>query len=762
MKTFNYKLVGFTTLLLSNLLYANDMDLEDILNETLELKSQIGSRDKAKNFLDSSSAVDVITAQQIKDCSQTKLTDVLKYFVSGFNTTESSVTDGSDHIRSFTLRGMSSDQILVLVNGKRLHTSALFHESAGVIPSATTHVDLNTIPLIAIQRVEILRDGAAAQYGSDAIAGVINIILKGQNSSSEVSVHTGIRESGDGERYQVDGFVSIPLKYDGFANIGISLNQENQTQRAGVDRRVEPAKLHTHVGIPDSQSVSAILNSEVIQANDSIFYTNMIFNYKDSKASAFYRTPNDSRVRYSDGFLPIINVKNLDYSATIGFRGVFEDFTTWDISNVYGYNKFNYNSYDTMNFTLDETSPTSFDIGSLIFIQNTTNLDLKKRIDNLTLAGGLEYRYENYQIKSGDEASYVGTGSQGYTGYMPQNKVDATRDSYALYLDATYKYNEKLDTQLAGRFENYSDFGSTQNLKLALGYKIVPNLLLRTTASTGFRAPSLAQSDFSHTSSALTNGVLQQKGIFTPTHEVSQSLGAKELKPEKSKHLSFGAVYQFSKEASLMIDYYYIRVGDKIIISDKKSAQTQEQKDIFEQYGVASAAYLTNAIDTKTQGIDIKFNNSYTFLDSSTLESTLWYDYNKNEILNLNDVVSDTKVTAIEQVQPKSIIKIQNSYKTAKFNYLLNISRYSEIHQMLANGVNYKFGAVTTVDLDINYQVNKSFDISIGGDNIFDEMPDKWDRSNKYLGYDGIIQYTSNSPIGYSGSYYYLKATISF
>ena len=761
MKNFNYKLVGFATLLISNLLYANNMSLEDILNTKTELKSQIGSRDNAKNFLDSNSPVDVITAQQIKNSSQTKLTDVLKYFVAGFNTTESSITDGSDHIRSFTLRGMSSDQILVLINGKRLHTSAQFHENAHIISSGTTHVDLNTIPLIAIQRIEILRDGAAAQYGSDAISGIINIILKGQNSNNEISVYTEKRKAGDGEKYQVDGFVSIPLKYDGFTNIGISLNEQVQTQRAGADRRINPSQVHTHVGIPDSKNLSVALNSEIIQENDILFYTNALFNYKHSKASTFYRTPSASRAIYPEGFLPIINIKNLDYSITTGLSGIFKDSTTWDISNVYGYNKFNYNSYDTMNFTLGSSSPTSFDLGSLIFIQNTTNLDLKKKINNLTLAGGLEYRYENYQIKSGDEKSYSGTGSQGYTGYMSQNKVDASRENYALYLDTTYKYNEKLNTQLAGRFEDYSDFGSTKDLKLALGYKMIPNLLLRTTASTGFRAPSLAQSNFSHVSSVLTNGTLQQKGIFTPNHAVSQSLGAKSLKPESSKHFTAGTVYQFSNNSSLMIDYFHTRVDDKIIISEKKSAQTAEQIDVFTQYGVASAAYLTNGINTKTQGIDIKYNQQYTFTNSSSLESTLWFNYNKNKVVSLNETFSDAKITAIERVQPRTSIKFLNNYKIDEFNYGLNISRFSAIHQMLG-GVDYKFDAVITVDLNINYKVNKNFDISFGGNNIFDEMPDKWDRSNPYVGYDGIIPYTGNSPIGYSGAYYYLKATMKF
>lgn len=759
------KLLGFTALLFSNFLYANDTlsdnSLEEILNEKIELKSQIGSRDNAKNYLDSSSPIDVITSQQISSSGQTKLTDLLKYFVPGFNTIETSIADASDHIRSFTLRGMSSDQVLVLVNGKRLHTSAIFNEGTGLISSGTTHVDLNTVPLISIERIEILRDGAAAQYGSDAISGIINIVLKGQNTNNEVSVHTGVRKEGDGSNYQLDSFISIPLDYDGFTNISLSANKQYQTQRAGADRRVEPAEVHTHVGIPDSQSLALVLNSEIVQENDIVLYTRAILNYRDTQSSAFYRIPDSSRVQLSEGFLPIMDSEVLDSSVTFGAKGIFANSWNWDLSNVYGYNQFDYNSKDTMNFDLDSSSQTSFNIGKLIFTQNTTNFDIKKKIDNFTFAAGVEYRYENYQIQAGDAESYFGTGSQGYTGYTPQNEVDKSRNNYALYLDTTYKNTKNLNAQLALRFESYSDFGATQDVKLALGYKIIPKLLLRTTASTGFRAPSLAQENFSHTSSALSNDLLLQKGIFTTTHPVAQSLGSQELKPELSKHLTLGAVYQFTNKASLMIDLYYVKVDDKILISDKQSASSDSQEQIFAEYGVSSAAYLTNAIDTKTRGVDIKLNNNYTFENSDILETTLWYSHNKNEITNFNDIFSNDRVVSIEKLQPRSNIKFSNNYKKGKFNYLLNVNSYSEIYQSLG-GVTYKFGSMTTVDINVNYKVNKMFELSIGGNNILDEMPDFWDRSNKYLGYDGILPYTNNTPIGASGAYYYLNAGVKF
>ncbi len=778
MKKFNYTFLTLASLLFSHFLYAEGSlskdSLEDLLNEKIELKSQVGSRDTAKNYLDSSSAVDVITASQIESSGQTQLTDVLKYFIAGFNATTSSITDAKDHIVSFTLRGMSSDQILVLVNGKRVHTSAIFIENTGVLSSGTTHVDLNTIPVISIEKIEILRDGAAAQYGSDAISGVISITLKGQNSTNEITTHAGVRKEGDGSHYQLNSFVSIPLNYDGFFNISLSGDKQYQTQRAGVDRRVDPADLHTHVGLPESQTLAVVLNSEVVLENNIVLYMDTILNRRDTQSSAFYRILSTTRVQYADGFLPMMESQILDYSGTLGIKGSFIHNWQWSLSNTYGYNSFDYNSKDTMNYHLDPNSPTSFHLGKLIFIQNSTNFDLKKKLDNFTIAGGIEYRYENYQIKAGDPASYyedteldIKSGSQGYMGYTPEQKVDASRDNYALYLDTSYKNSKNLNAQVALRYEDYSDFGSTQDVKLSLGYKILPKLLLRTTLSTGFRAPSLAQSNYSHTSSALTKNDLTeedellQKGIFTVDNPVSQSLGAKALKPELSKHLTLGSVYQFTNKSSFMIDAFYIQVDDKIIISDKLAPITQEQIDIFAAYGVSTASYLTNAVNTQTFGIDIKLNNNYTFKGGATLNSILWYNYSKNEIINFNELLSEGRAVVIEKGQPGHSVKFLNEYTRGKFNYIVNLNGYSKFYQTLGDTA-YKFGAILTVDLNINYKINKAFDISLGANNIFDAMPDKWDRSNEYLGYDGIIPYPSNSPVGPNGAYYYLNAKWKF
>ncbi len=763
MKLLKYLSIISTTLLFTSIHAADDLDdksLESLLNETIELKSEIGSREQAKNFLDSKSPVDVITAKQIEESGQTKLTNVLKYFVPGFNTIETSVSDGSDHINGFTLRGMNSDQILVLVNGKRLHTSALMNEISN-ISGGTTHVDLNTIPVVAIENIEILRDGAAAQYGTDAISGVISIILKGKRDNNTMSLHAGQRKKGDGEQVQLDSFLSTPLNYDGFVNLAISANLQNRTQRAGEDRRLDPPSVQTWMGLPDSKNISGVLNTEIAQYNDNVIYSNAIINYRDSESSTFYRIPDENRAIYPNGFLPKMNAKILDYSFTLGVKGKFSDDTQWDISNVYGYNNFHYFLNDTMNYTLGAASPTSFDNGNLTFIQNTTNFDLKKTIGKFNLAAGLEYRYENYKIEAGDEASYIGTGTQGFSGFSLEDETDSSRENYATYLDATYKFNKDFSMEGALRFENYSDFGSTQDVKISSAYKVIEKLLLRTTASTGFRAPSLAQSNFSHTSHFVTNNQLSLKGIFTPDHAVSQVLGAQELKPESSTHFTLGSVYQFSNQTSLMIDYFYTKVDDRILLSDRKSASTPEEQAVFNTYGVSNASYFTNAINTKTQGIDIKFNSEYTFDNGSKLNSTIWYYYGETEITGFNEEVSLNKINDIENGQPKSNFRILNNYKVDKYNFTLNISRFGSFSSSLGSGV-YDIDPVITTDLDVNYKVNSNLDISIGGTNIFDETLDKWDRSNIFLGYDGILTTTNNSPIGVSGAYYYIKTSIKF
>jgi len=747
------KIKLFMVFLIASSLMADDKSLvnkslQDLLNTDIQTKAQVGSRDIAKDYLQSNAPIDVITLEQIKSSGVTKLSDLLNYYITGFSASRFSLSDGTDHIVQYTFRGMKADQILVLINGKRYHPSSLVSTSSG-----TSFVDLNSIPLIAINRVEVLRDGAAAQYGSDAIAGVINIILK-SNDDNSLSLHSGIRKEGDGAQTQVDSFMYIPLDYDGFLNFSLTANNQDSTNRAGLDRRVATPAVTTHYGLPELKTLGAVVNSEVVSKNNTIFYSSLILNYHESEASTFYRTPDSSRAIYPDGFLPMLKDTILDYSLMLGAKGKFKDGTTWDISNVYGYNSSEFSLTNTMNYDLNASSPTSFDNGKLATIQNTTNIDLKKSIENIVLSGGLEYRYENYSILSGESTSYFATGSQGFPGYQPSNEIDASRNSYAAYVDTLFNITTDFSTDLALRYENFSDFGDTTNYKIATKYNLTPKVLLRATTSTGFRAPSISQSSYSYTSSALNDGILSKKGIFQPSHPASQVMGARKLDAEKSTHYSAGIVYKPTKNSFLMLDSFLIQVKKRILLSEKQSATTVEQIAVFNQYNISKVQYFTNIADLETSGIDMKYNNLYTFANSDTLDTTLWFNYSQTKVENENDVSSSTKV-ALEDKQPKQYAKLLNVYKMSDTTIGLNINYYDHYYSTIGNDT-MKFYSTVTADLNIEYRYTKKLILSIGGFNIFDKIPNKTGRSSKYFGYDGIMPYSQVSPIGYNGAYYYL------
>ena len=761
-------LVSFLLLSFSLQAHENifDKSMEDILAMESELKAEIGSRDGARNCLDSNTPVDVITYKQIESSGLLSLTDVLRYFVAGFNAPETSVADGSDHVRAFTLRGMSPDQVLVLINGKRVHTSALLHVN-GVIGRGSSHVDLDTIALGAIDRVEILRDGAAAQYGSDAISGVINIILKGMGHKSSISTHYGQRSKGDGQKVEAEAFISRALKNDGFVNLSMEAIGEEQTQRAGEDHRVSPPTITSHVGIPESKSYKAMLNAEILNMDDLSVYSNALVNYRDSKASAFYR-PAASNLVTKQGFLPQIEANILDYALSVGVKGTLGEHSTWNLSNSYGVNEFNYHVEDSMNYTLGTTSPTSFDNGGLKFVQNTTTLDFKKSTDILKIAGGIEFRYENYKINAGDEASYtnnnnfsIPSGSQGFAGFSPENEVDESRTNYALYVDSIVDLSKNLQLEVLARYEEYSDFGESTNAKFALSYKLNPKTLLRMSGSTGFRAPSLAQSFYSQTSSFVNSstGELTTEGTFKVNHALSQELGAKDLKSERSKNLSMGTVYQPSKNLSFMFDLFFIEVNDRILLT--QDIQTTKEQTLT--YGVTAARFFTNAAQTKTKGVDVRANYQHFLHDNSKLDFSFWFNYTDNKIIDSRDDTSTyVEKVRIEDGQPKASVRLLTNYQINKFNTALNVSHFGEYYQAIGNE-KYKFNPMTAVDLDISYNITKKSKVAIGGNNIFNAVPNKWNNLNgDFYGTNGIKPYSRYSPLGYSGAYYYLRASMEF
>ena len=781
--------VMFTTLLLSPNLLAQDKFLRETneyyqkpLDELLHIetspKAEVGSRSGARDAIEAEVPVDVITSAQLESSGYTQLNNVLTKLVPGFSSPRPSITDGTDHAPPFTLRGLNPDQVLVLINGKRLHQSSLLNVN-GTVGRGTSGVDLNTIPLRAIDRVEVLRDGAAAQYGSDAIAGIINIILKGYGYARDSRVTTtyGSTTQGDGITRQADLFKSWTLKNDGFVNITAEARDRGPSNRAGGDSR-DHYRINHLLGDANTQDGLLAFNAE-LPGDDLTFYGQGMFDRRLSSAGALYRLAKDTRNNpaiYPNGFLPMIEPKITDYSASIGVKGVSSANVRWDLNYTHGYNDFHFYVANSLNTSLGNNSPTSFDSGATSYSQDQLNLDVQKKIGDLQLAGGAEYRREGYRIRSGEQSSYVlgsaggSAGAQGFPGFQPQNVVNASRKNSAIYTDAKYLFSRALTVEGAARYEHYSDFGSNLDEKLALAYHPNDDFLVRASSSTGFRAPSLSQSYYTATVSAqYRDDNIIQTGTFNVYDPVAIALGAKPLRPEKSTHHTLGVVYQPTSNFSLSADYFNTIIDDRIMITGNISqAASAQVMAILQQYGVQYARYFTNAIATRTQGLDMRLDFKHGFKDGSKFKTAASYHLDRTKITDIYplasilgnqaqaSVINSTTRSFIESIQPRDFFKLWSQYETEKYRTTVNLNRFGSITY-----VNDHFGAKWTVDVDLAFQPSKNIQLAVGGENVLGTMPDKTAiTGNAVTSGNGVIPYGQFFPYGYNGAFYYIRLNI--
>ncbi len=772
----------------------DEIPLDELLAMEVDPEANIGNRGQSIALDKAKVPVDVITAEQINHTGYTELSKVLQRFIPGFNFPRPSITDGTDHIRPFTLRGMAPDQVLVLVNGKRLHSSSILHIN-GTIGRGATGVDLNTIPLHSIARVEVLRDGAAAQYGSDAIAGIINIILKSGGEERRLTTTVGQTYGGDGALYQTDLHYGVTLPLDGFIDLTAEFRDRNPTNRAILDTRQQyfagdirnnyPARQTSRRGDPDTQDFLAALNAEIPLSDNFLIYSHGTINYRQSEAGAFFRRPLDDRnIRaiYPDGFLPLIAPKILDYSATVGIKGETNAEIRWDLSHTIGSNELNYTVKNSLNASLGTASPTSFDAGGLSFRQHTTSFDLFKALDlgfksPLNIAAGLEWRYETFAIDAGDEASYIDggipildginkgqatiAGSQGFPGFIQRNAVNKSRNNWATYLDLSMQFYDKLSVGLAGRYEYYSDFGSTINGKFSLGYQAFDSLLLRGSVSTGFRAPSLQQSYFESTSTIKINNKLETVELESVTDDISQGLGALPLCPETSRHFSAGLVYTPIPEFSFSVDYFYTKINDRIVLSENITPGfSPEIADVLDAEHLGAVRFFTNAINTETQGIDIRANYTMLFDNDSQLKLSALYQYNKTLLqggVRVIDILARSGRNALfgakeqerlESGQPNQSLILMADYQYKAFDGMLRLIRagaFSEAGQ--------RADSQWLADIDLAYQIHPNFNIAVGVHNLFDSTPDR-------NAVDGM--FLQSAPYGYNGGFYYFRLSADF
>ncbi|HEU4815135.1 TonB-dependent receptor [Janthinobacterium sp.] len=764
-----------------------------------ELQSVVVTGTFAKNrrTIDSESPIDILTSRDLQSTGSGELATVLARLLPSLNFARATGADASDAVRPAQLRGLSPDQTLVLVNGKRRYTSAVVNVN-GSLGRGSAPVDLNAIPLAAIDHVEVLRDGAAAQYGSDAIAGVINIILKKGAAGGDVEVGYGQTQERDGKQKSIKGSAGFALGEDGWVRVSAEVAERDPTNRAGADFRnpLEPryGKVNQRYGDPESKPATIFLNSEYHISDNLDWYAFGNYGKRDTSAAATWRTalitdPNNSKLfvqrtpLFPEGFLPLQNSTLTDQSIVTGLRGDAAGWR-WDASLNYGSNKFELDLDNTVNQSLGANSPTHFYAGSLKNEQTVFNLDAAREFPvsyftgPLTVAVGAEARHEKYSIGAGDEASYTGSGSQGFAGFRPANAGSHSRHNESVYVNLEAEATKKLSGGVALRHERYSDFGSTTSAKGSARYAFTDALSLRGTVSSGFRAPSLAQQYYTITTTnfQVVNGVNTpiETGTFAVNTPQARALGAQDLKPEKARNYSLGLQFQPTRNFTTTVDAYRIDIDNRILFS-ANLVLNNALKNVLAAQGtpVGSGRYFTNAVDTRTEGVDIVSTYRIDLQDKDRLDLTVAYNHNKSTVRKIADNPAILTANNLKLIDRQSIDRITVASPKDKFSLAADYG----FGIWNAHGVVTRYGSFTVpqndVKLDQTYdpqwvldvsgsvKLGKNWRLVAGIDNVTNRYPAQVTSAGN-LNVNGTQPYSIFAPNGFNGRYYYAKAGYSW
>jgi len=857
-KTIRVSYVGYLTMQLT---LGDQASLQIQLEPGIEMDNVVvvGSRNQTRTKTDSPVPVDIIPlGQVVNEVGQVDLNQILTFIAPSFQSARQAIADGTDHVDPAQLRGLGPDQVLVLVNGKRRHQSALVNVN-GTVNRGTVGTDLNAIPANAIERIEILRDGAAAQYGSDAIAGVINIVLKQQTGLLIGNISAGqhmtsydrdyVISAGkapkvsvtDGQTIQAALNYGLKVGAKGFLNLTGEYTSRGETNRGGtytgaVFPNVGTANRDDSImaarGLNRNDFDMRIGNSRVkgggVMYNFSYplsggwqLYAFGGINAKKGNAAGFYRYPSavPAAVRtsvyavYPNGFLPEINSDVRDISTSIGVRGKVGKWNA-DFSNTYGRNVFDFTVSNSVNYTQASVSNTwqrEFDAGGLKFSQNTLNADLSRKFDvkqGLNVAFGAEYRMDQFGIRAGEETSYknyntaagVAAGSQVFAGFLPSNEGNNNRSNISLYLDMEQDFTKKFMVAGALRFENYSDFGSTLNYKLATRYKISDNFTIRASTSTGFRAPSQQQKFYAKTNTLFVSTpaglVPTESGTFTNESSPAQILGIPKLKQETSLSYTLGFTAKLmQRKLELSIDAYQIDINDRIVLTNNFSdGGDTVLRNQLRAANATTANFFTNAIDTRARGLEavlsynvkvgkqgqLKFTWAGTFIDNEVMK-----DAAGNPIIKASPVLIRTgqirsyfnreDQSRIEVANPKNKTSLMVNYRSGKFSAMTRAVRFGEVTFLdpslnpatpaawpintltgVRETLDQTFNPHTIVDLTASYDIMKGVTLTVGGNNIFDVYQDRHNHSNNFS--SGRFVYSRRvQQFGFNGAYYFMR-----
>ncbi len=863
----------------------------------METVTVLGSRGKPRTALETAVPIDVIGGAQLQKSPQTDLAQALQYAAPSFHSTKQNIGHGSDHIDPMSLRGLGADQTLVLINGKRRHATALMNVN-GTVARGQVGTDLNAIPMAAVDRIEILRDGAAAQYGSDAIAGVINVVLKKNINKGEIRVRTGFlarppeisddlnsritnpyadipgldaptRNEGGGENFQVSANYGIELgKNGGFMNMTLNyltkqpfnrmddysremfsssdprqgdpvaefaaFNQgdpaaiaaynakwvdnldnnvllaEDQRGRAIVNELNDhTGRRMANMGGSGTTNAGLFLNMELPVSEISKFYAFGGYNYRLGQATGFVRRPNQSGRQsglWPLGFSPHLDSDIHDLSGTFGFNTQFNGWDV-DLSNNYGTNSFGWTIFNSNNASLGLESPTSFESGGLKYAQNVINLDVSKGIDigiPLNVGLGTEFRLENFVQTAGEDESWQNydggikeAGSQVFPGYQRGNDINKFRFNSGIYADIEAEVTDAFLIGVAGRFEDYSDFGNNFSWKLSSRYRVTENITFRGAYSTGFRAPSLPQKFFSSFTLqfiTLPTGEIDGVNIahLTEDSPVTRAFGIQKLKPETSQNISLGMTARINR-LSITADVYQIDIKDRIGITGRfNGGQDDRFAAILQPAGLSQVQFMTNAVDTKTRGLDVV--SSYLFpFESGSLRINAGANFTQTRIPRGSDgnpiiktgeflenyasnLFNREEVSRLEVAQPRSKIILGGLFKLGAFSANLTFTRFGAIEYVHPNAnllsnewvegapeqmLDQTFSPKILTDLDLTYSITEKIDIGVGGTNIMNVYPDRHAHDNLYG--DGMFPYSRRvTQFGIAGAGYYAKANFRF
>jgi len=806
-----------------------------------------GTRAAGTSPTQSMSPVDLVPGDALSEQGSLELTDQLTNIAPSINTQRFPIADGTAIIRPVSLRNLPPDSTLVLVNGSRRHRSALVNlqaEPFGTVNQGAQAVDFGIIPSSAIERIEVLRDGASAQYGSDAIAGVVNVILRDDAEGLRLNAQYGQYYEGDGENYTVGANVGLPLGA-GFINLTAEYLSSAITSRGSArpdaaavaaflgDPSLVPFNgLGQRWGDPDVESWRFFANSALPLGGFEL-YGHASYVDQTSFSGFFYRAPfgvpgvtprntlcvcdaagnplptpqaivdnitgagldpndfltadagspsgfvslNPIWTMFPGGYNPTFGADIIDYAAVLGVRGELANGMAWDLSGRFARNELSYFLENTINPSLGINSPTSFRPGDLAQEESGVNLDFVwpwnvGLPEPINVAFGAEWRNETYEIEAGDPASFAQGptatlftfGSDGFQGDSPAAAGEFSRDSWAVYLDLETRLGDRLDVGVAGRFEEYDDFGETFNWKVAGRFEFTPAFAARGTLSTGFRAPTPGQiNTLDVTTTADASGALVPQGTFPVNHPVAVILGAQPLDPEESFNATAGLVYSPMSDFMITLDIYQIDVDDRVaLLTQSITPGSPEDLALIGAGfpGIGTAAFFANAFDTTVRGVELAVVKRFDLGTMGDLTVDWRHAYQEQEVRTvLFPTVNPELLFDFENQLPahRSVLTLDYDYSERWGGFVR--ANYYDGWQDLTFGELGRFGSEVLVDAEVQFQMTDNVQLAVGGENIFDEYPDN--ETNSVLSFLGATRPIS-SPFGFNGGQWYVRLRAEF